>query len=256
MIRRSEAVTFGGGAGEQLAGRLDRPIGEPLAYAVFSHCFTCTKDLKSIHWIGRALAERGVAVLRFDFTGLGESRGDFSQTNLTSNVADVLAAVDFLRKEYRAPQLLIGHSLGGAAMLLAARDIPEVQCVATVSAPSTTQSLRQTLLRMNPRIESEGEGEIELGGQRFMVRRQLLDDLASYNLASVVAALPCASIVFHSPDDETLDAEHGLRNFQAAPQPKSHVALPGADHLVTRDRRDARYIAEVLAAWCRRYLTS
>lgn len=251
---RSEHLKFPGANGTMLAARMESPDTDPAAYALFAHCFTCSKDLKSAGWISRALVENGVAVLRFDFTGIGESEGDFADTDFSSNLDDLVAAADFLRREREAPRLLVGHSLGGAAVLAAAHRIPESRAVATIGAPSDTEHLRDTLIRLAPDLEARGEAEVDLGGaQRFRVRRQLLDDLSEDHLQEALANLRKPLLIFHSPVDELVGVDHARRIFLAARHPKSYLSLGMADHLLT-DQRDARYVADMLAAWARRYL--
>jgi putative redox protein len=251
-----ERLRFPGAFGSDLVGRLelpDPPGSEPAAYALFAHCFTCSKDLKSVGWISRALVERGIAVLRFDFTGIGESAGDFEDTDFSSNLDDLEAAADFLRREYQAPQILIGHSLGGAAVLAAAERVPEARAVATIAAPSETEHLRETLLRRAPELEDTDQAEIELGGRTFRIQRKLLDDLGEDHLHRAVAELGKALLVFHSPVDQVVGIEHARKIYEAAKHPKSFVSLDDADHLLL-DSRDARYAGEVLAAWASRYV--
>lgn len=251
---RREQLRFPGAQGGTLAARLESPVTEPTAYALFAHCFTCSKDLKAAGWIARALVERGIAVLRFDFTGIGESEGDFSETDFSSNLGDLVAAADFLRQHYQAPALLLGHSLGGTAVLAATERIPEVRAVATIAAPSDTEHLRDILVRISPELEARGEAEIDLGGARpFRVRKDLLEDLAEDHLRGVLHKLHRPLLLFHSPVDNTVGIEHAHRLFEAAKHPKSYVSLGMADHLLSRER-DARYVGEVLAAWAGRWL--
>ncbi len=249
----TERVTFEGASGATLAGRIERPAGEPVAWALFAHCFTCSKDLKSIRAISRALADRGFAVLRFDFTGLGESEGDFADSDFSSNVADLVAAADWLAAEHQAPQLLVGHSLGGAATVVAAGRIESAAAIATIGAPSETAHLRETLLAEAPELEDTDEAEVVLAGRSFRIQRRLLDDLAEDRVREAAGSLGRPLIVFHAPADEIVGIEHAERLFGAAAQPKSMVALDGADHLLT-DSRDSGYVAEVLAAWAGRYV--
>lgn len=252
-----ERLKFPGSQDHELAGWLETPDAAdvPLvAYALFAHCFTCSKDIKAAGRISRALAERGIAVLRFDFTGIGESEGDFAETDFSSNLDDLVAAADFLRREREAPRLLAGHSLGGAAVLAAASRIPETAAVATIAAPSDTEHLRDTLIRLSPELEAEGEAVVDLGGGRpFRIRRQLLDDLSEDHLRQALADLRKPLLLFHSPLDRIAGIEHAERLFLAAKHPKSFVSLDRADHLLS-DERDARHAGDVLAAWARRYL--
>ena len=250
-----EHVEFPGSREARLAGRIETPDGEPAAYALFAHCFTCSKDLKSAGGICRELLARGIAVLRFDFTGLGESGGDFADTNFSSNVEDLVAAAAFLRRERQAPALLVGHSLGGAAMLAAAPLIPESLAVATIGAPSATDHLRAKLsARLAAAGTEEAAFELDLGGSRpVRISRQLLEDLAGDHLRGVVPALGRPLLLFHSPLDRVVGIEHAERLFLAARHPKSFVSLGSADHLLS-DPRDAAQVGAVLAAWAARYL--
>lgn len=251
---KSERLKFPGSRGGQLAARLESPDVTPTAYAIFCHCFTCSKDLKSATWISHELVERGIAVLRFDFTGIGESEGDFAETDFSSNLDDLVAAADFLRREREAPRLLVGHSLGGTAVLAAAERIPEVLAVATIGAPSDTEHLRDTLVRIAPELEAREEAEIDLGGgQSFRIRRQLLEDLAENHMHGVLARLRRPLLLFHSPVDNVVGIEHAQRLYEAAKHPKSFVSLGMADHLL-QDERDGRHVGEVLGCWARRYL--
>ena len=250
---KSEHLRFPGAQGQELAARLDSPVTAPSAYALFAHCFTCSKDIKAAGWISRALVERGVAVLRFDFTGIGESGGDFAGTDFSSNLDDLVAAADFLRREREAPRLLVGHSLGGCAVLAAAERIPEALAIATLGAPSDTDHLRQTIVRLAPDLEARGEAEVNLGGRPFRIRKQLLDDLEEDHLRGVLERLHKALLIFHSPVDNIVGIDHARRLFEMAKHPKSFVSLDRADHLLTGER-DARHAGDVLAAWSSRYL--
>ena len=245
---------FEGAFGDRLAARVELPIGKPTACALFAHCFTCGKDLKAVVRISRALAERGIAVFRFDFTGLGESAGDFADTNFSSNLEDLVAAADLMRGEWGGAQILIGHSLGGAAVLAAARRIPEVKAVATLAAPSDTEHLRDTLVGIAPELESAGEAEINLGGRRVRVRRQLLDNLGEQSMMASIHNLGLPLLIFHSPADEVVGIDHARRIYKAAKHPKSFVSLDGADHLLLAREEDSRFVADVLAAWAGRYV--
>ena len=249
----SEHLKFTGAYGGQLAARLERPAAEPTAYALFAHCFTCSKDLKAAGRISRALAERGIAVLRFDFTGIGESEGDFAETDFSSNCADLLAAVDFLRREHEAPRLLVGHSLGGAAVLAIAGQVRVARAVATIGAPSDTEHLRDTLVRISPELAARGTAVVELGGRRFPIRQELLDDLAMDHLQGVLADLHRDLLILHSPVDNAVGIEHAARLFEMARHPKSFLSLGQADHLLS-DERDARWAGEMIAAWAGRSL--
>ena len=250
---QSRRLTFPGAGGDQLAGRLDLPEGTPRAYALFAHCFTCTKEALAAARIARSLAEQGIATLRFDFTGLGGSGGEFANTNFTSNVDDLVAAADFLRSTEMAPGLLVGHSLGGAAVIAAASQVPEVRAVVTIGAPAGTEHLRHLLASGTEQIEQDGEAEVCLAERTFVIRRQFLDDIADQPQQERLEELDRALLVMHSPADETVGIDNARVIFGAARHPKSFVAIDGADHLLTR-RADAEFAATILAAWASRYL--
>ena len=247
-------LTFRGAAGADLSARLDLPDGDqPRAYALFAHCFTCNKNYNAIAGISHALARTGIAVLRFDFTGLGESEGDFADTNFSSNVEDLVAAADFLRDEYEAPRLLIGHSLGGAAVLQGAARIPSSRAVVTLAAPSAPSYLVRSLGRATEAIEARGEAEVTIGGQTFKIKKQFLDDLEHVAMQETIRSLNRALLVLHSPADQVVDIDSAARIFQAARYPKSFISLDGADHLLS-ERGDAEYAASLIAAWVQKYL--
>ncbi len=251
----STKLEFPGASGETLAGRLDLPSGRPRAYALFAHCFTCTKDVLAASRIATALTDRGIATLRFDFTGLGDSAGEFANTDFTSNVGDLVAAADFLRSTAQAPAILIGHSLGGAAVIAAAARVPEARAVVTLGAPAGTEHVRHLLQASTEEIEREGEAEVCLADRPFRITREFLDDIADQPQQERVGSLDRALLVMHSPEDQTVGIDNARQIYDAARHPKSFVALDGADHLLTR-RRDAEFAASVLAAWSSRYLDS
>ncbi len=250
---RSERLDFPGHSGEALSGRLDLPDGEPTAYALFAHCFTCSKDVVAASRIARALTGYGVAVLRFDFTGLGGSDGDFANTNFTSNVADLVRAAEHLREHHAAPQLLVGHSLGGAAVIAAAEHVAEVRAVATIGAPADTDHVLHLLAGGREEIDRKGEAEVSLGPRRFRIRQQLLDDLVSQPQNERLRTLGAALLVLHSPQDEVVDIDNAKQIYEAARHPKSFMSLDEADHLLTKPR-DAEFAAGILATWAGRYL--
>ena len=234
-------ITFQNASGQELAGVLDLP-DNPCAFALFAHCFTCGQDVKAAARISRALQARGVAVMRFDFTGLGASEGDFADSNFTSNVTDLLAAADFLRREYQAPALLIGHSLGGAAVLAAAQGIPEARAVTTIAAPAEPSHVLRQFRKDLDAIRAHGESAVSLAGRQFTIKRQFLEDVAGQDQASRIARLGKALLVFHSPQDATVAIEQAQKIYEAARHPKSFISLDGADHLLSR-AEDAEYVA-------------
>lgn len=253
-VPNSTKLTFAGFRGAELAARLDLPSSPPRAIALFAHCFTCGKDIAAASRISAGLVGAGFGVLRFDFTGLGSSEGEFASTNFTSNVSDLVAAADMLRERYEAPRLLIGHSLGGAAVLAATRLIPEVRAVATIAAPSDPAHVAHVFTPSALRaIERDGEAEVELAGRRFRIQRQFLEDISTQRLEDAIANLGAALLVLHSPVDMLVDVDHARRIYQGAKHPKSFVALDGADHLLT-NRADSSYVAAILATWAARYL--
>ncbi len=248
-----EKFMFPGSTGVQLAARLDRPSGNIRAFALFAHCFACSKDIFAAARIAARLVEQGIAVLRFDFTGLGHSEGEFANTNFSSNVGDLVAAADHLRSIHQAPAILIGHSLGGAAVLAAAARIPEAVAVATIAAPFDPAHASHNFSESIAEIEAKGEAEVKLGGRPFVIRKQFLDDINTQNQAERIAHLRKALIVFHAPLDQFVGIENASLIFLAAKHPRSFVSLDDADHLLTR-RADARYVADVIGAWAGRYI--
>ncbi|MBK1721056.1 bifunctional alpha/beta hydrolase/OsmC family protein [Thiocystis violacea] len=248
-------LEFPNADGQTLVGLLETPPERvPVArYALFAHCFTCSKDVAAASRISRALAARGIASLRFDFTGLGNSDGDFANTNFSSNVQDLLAAARKLEQDFEAPALLIGHSLGGAAVLAAAPQLPSVEAVVTIAAPATASHVQHLLSGARGQLEDEGEAEIKIGLRRFRIKKQLLDDLARYGDADHIRHLNRALLVFHSPLDTIVDIAEAAKIYQAARHPKSFISLDNADHMLS-NREDAEYVAETLVAWASRYL--
>ncbi|MFK7791762.1 MAG: alpha/beta fold hydrolase [Devosiaceae bacterium] len=253
MPINTSRVTFKGASGADLAARFDRPAGKPRAFALFAHCFTCSKDVFAAKRIASELAAHGIATLRFDFTGLGNSQGDFASTNFSSNVADLLSAVDWMREQGEAPAILIGHSLGGAAVLSAAPDIPEVKAVATIGAPADTAHVVHNFDADIEAIERDGKAQVSLAGRTFTIEKQFLDDVASQNITARIASMKKALMVFHSPIDATVGIENAATIYNAAKHPKSFVTLDGADHLLTK-HTDAAYVAQMIASWSERYV--
>lgn len=252
-MARSSTCTFTNTREQQLSARLEHPDGPVHAAAVFAHCFTCSKDLRAARRLARALAERGIAVLSFDFTGLGSSEGDFAASTFSSDVEDLVAAAAYLADTVAAPTLLVGHSLGGAAVLTAAGRIDGIQAVATIGAPADVGHITQVFADDLDTIRARGEATVSLAGRPFTIRSEFVDDLAEHRLTERVAALDAALLFLHAPMDATVGIDNARLLFQAARHPKSFVALDGADHLLT-DEADARYAAEVIAAWAARYL--
>jgi uncharacterized OsmC-like protein/pimeloyl-ACP methyl ester carboxylesterase len=249
----TERFQFTGEGGHQLAAALDLLEREPLAYALFAHCFTCGKDVLAAKRIAVALAAKGIAVLRFDFTGLGSSEGDFANSTFSSNVADLVHAADHLRKVRKAPAILIGHSLGGAAILAAAGQIPDARAVVTIAAPSDPAHVTGLFKDRIEDIRAHGKVEVQLAGRPFHITTEFLDDIAEHGLMAHVANLHKALLIMHSPTDETVGIDNATHIFVAARHPKSFVSLAGADHLLS-GKRDAAYVADVIAAWAERYI--
>jgi putative redox protein len=250
----TETVQFKNDEGNTLAAVLDSPDDtQTRACALFAHCFTCSKDLRAVRAISKALADDGIAVLRFDFTGLGESEGDFSDSNFSSNVSDIVAAARFLTAEQGGPSILIGHSLGGAAVLRAAQQLDSVKAVATIGAPADPEHVTHLLSSTEQEIEETGEAEVTLAGRSFRFKKQFLDDLRDGSIDACVKHLNKALMIFHSPVDEIVPIENAATLYRLAQHPKSFVSLDDADHLLS-NTRDAKYVARVLAAWADRYV--
>jgi uncharacterized OsmC-like protein/alpha-beta hydrolase superfamily lysophospholipase len=249
----AEKFDFRSTEGQQLAALLDRPDGAVRAVALFAHCFTCGKDIRAARRIAEGLKVHGVAVLRFDFTGIGASEGEFANTTFSSNVDDLVAAADHLREKLAAPAILIGHSLGGAAVLAAAHRIPKARAVVTIAAPFDPRHVAGLLGDQIPAVGEKNEIEVQIAGRPFHIRRTLLDDIAQQNLAPRIADLGKALLVFHSPTDDTVGIDNASQIFTAAKHPKSFISLAGADHLLSR-RSDDAYVANVISAWADRYL--
>jgi uncharacterized OsmC-like protein/alpha/beta superfamily hydrolase len=248
----TKTIHFPGAQGQALSGRLEAPSGEARAYAIFAHCFTCSKDSRAAAYVSRALAARGIAVLRFDFTGLGQSGGDFSESSFSSNIDDIVCAARYLREHHGPPQLLIGHSLGGTAMAAAAASIPEARAIATIGSPFDPRHVEH-LIENRDALVAKDEATVNIGGRPFRIRRQFLDDLERHDPSRTIAALGKALLILHSPKDTIVSIDNAAEIFMAAKHPKSFVSLDPADHLLTKSE-DATYAAELLAAWSSRYL--
>lgn len=250
---RSERAEFVGSHGHLLAAKLDLPEEAPRAFALFAHCFTCTKDFHITSQISRGLTAHGIGVLRFDFTGLGNSEGDFANTNFSSNIADLLRAAAWLEAHHAAPALLVGHSLGGAAALATAGQLPSVKAVATIAAPSDPEHVLHHFPDLHAQLAETGEAEVLMGGHPFRIRQHFLEDVAQHKLADAIGQLHRPLMVFHSPTDATVGIEHAAQIFAAAKHPKSFISLDKADHLL-RGKEHAQFVADMLGTWVCRYL--
>ena len=250
-----QKINFVNKEGQTLSGRLELPTNQhPHNFAVFAHCFTCTKNLSAVKNISRALTSKGFGVLRFDFTGLGDSDGDFSDTNFSGNVDDLIAASDYLSSQYEPPTLLVGHSLGGAAVIFAASQLDSVKAVATIGAPSNPKHVKHLFKSNLEEINSSGVAKVNLSGRDFTIKKQFLDDLENQPLPDVAKNLRKALLVMHSPQDTTVGIENAEDIYKAAHHPKSFVSLDGADHLLM-DKKDSIYVGEVISGWVKRYIT-
>lgn len=250
----TQVVNFTNAEGHELSGRLELPAtGRPKAYALFAHCFTCGKQIKAAVHISRRLASHGIATLRFDFTGIGESEGEFAHTTFSSNIADIVAAADFMRLRWQPPRLVIGHSLGGAAVLQAARDIPEAVAVCTIAAPAQAGHVRKLIAGAENEIEQTGEATVRIDQREFRIKKEFLDDLDEHNVKQKLDELDKALLICHSPTDDTVSIDNAAELFQHARHPKSYVSLDGADHLLSK-REDGFYVADLLFTWAQRYL--
>ncbi len=250
---QSKKISFNNDDGQALSGILDLPSGEPKAFALFAHCFTCSKNLKAAGHIARAMTTAGIGVLRFDFTGLGQSEGAFEDTTFSSNVSDLLAAVAWMEANHRAPEILFGHSLGGTAVLQAAPRVPSAVAVATIGSPADPQHVTHLFRDSEDEIRENGIAEVVLGGRPFRMRQEFVDDLADHNLPTSIGKLRKALLVMHAPLDDMVEIDNASALFAAAKHPKSFVSLDKADHLLTREE-DSRYAGQVLAAWATRFL--
>ena len=253
MATITQKLEFEGSKGSKLAARLDLPAGPVRAYALFAHCFTCSKDIFAASRIAAGLAGQGFAVLRFDFTGLGASEGEFASTNFSSNIDDLVNAADYLRDNYGPAELLIGHSLGGAAVLASATRIPDARAIVTIGAPAEADHVIHNFSADVSRIDEDGEASVNLAGRQFTIRKQFLDDVRGSNIDEAVANLRRPLLVMHAPGDRTVGIANAERIFTKAKHPKSYVSLDTADHLITK-RADAIYAADIIAAWASRFI--
>lgn len=251
---RFKKVSFKNAEGQELSGRLDFPlIGKPKAFVLFAHCFTCSKNLKSVEHISQAFTQQGMAILRFDFTGLGQSKGEFADTNFSSNLSDLKEAYTFLKENYEAPQIMVGHSLGGAAVLHVSGELENVRAVATIGAPSTPDHVSHLLDNGRKELEDKGEANVNIGGRTFKMKKQFLDDLEAKNGTSAIKELNKSLLVIHSPQDTIVGINNAQEIYQEAMHPKSFVSLDGGDHLMTKEG-DARYVGSLIANWSTRYI--
>lgn len=247
-------ITFTGHAGDQLIARLDSP-DNPKTYVLFAHCFSGSKDFSPLTRIAKCLMAEGIAIFRFDFTGLGDSGGDFANTNFSSNVQDLVAAANYMRDHYKAPSILMGHSFGGTAALVAAHQIPEIKAVATIGAPYDAEHVKYQFECNIDEINSKGQAEVMLAGRKFTIKKQFLEDIANQNMSEYISNLKKALLVMHSPRDFTVNIANARDIYEKAKHPKSFISLHKADHLLMQNPDDAQYVARVLAAWASRYWT-
>lgn len=249
----SQKISFTNQVGYQLSARIDWPLSKgPYPFAVFAHVFTGNKSHRAARHISRALTLNGIAVLRFDFTGLGESEGDFADTNFTSNVEDLLSAADFLKETYAAPSIIIGHSLGGAAALFAGAKIESIKAIVTIGAPSYPEHVTHLLQESMEDIEQKGCARVSIGGRGFVIKKQFLDDLRDQNHIAIIKGLQKALLVMHSPQDRIVEIDNAAHIYKLAKHPKSFITLDGADHMLT-SKEDAFYAGQVISSWVRRY---
>ena len=251
---RFKKISFRNSRGHELSGRLDFPLtGQPKAFVLFAHCFTCSKNLKPVEHISQAFTQQGMAILRFDFTGLGQSKGDFADTNFSSNLSDLKDACNFLKDNYEAPQIMVGHSLGGAAVLHVSGELENVKAVATIGAPSTPDHVSHLLENGRKDLEEKGEADVNIRGRTFKMKKQFLDDLQAKKGISIIKKLNKALLVIHSPQDTIVGINNAQEIYQEARHPKSFVSLDGGDHLMTSEG-DARYAGSIIASWSSRYI--
>lgn len=249
-----QKVIFYNKAGQQLAGRLELPANQlPHNFVLFAHCFTCNKNLLAIRNISKSLTSSGFGVLRFDFTGLGESKGDFADTNFSGNVEDLIAAAEYLGDTYKEPSLLIGHSLGGAAAIIAAAEIPSIKAITTIAAPSNPVHVKNLLRSNIEEISLKGKAVVNIGGRDFTIKKQFLEDLETRTLVQIVKELRKPILIMHSPQDQIVAIKNAEEIYVAAHHPKSFVSLDGADHLLS-DKKDSSYAGSVISGWAKRYL--
>ena len=251
---RSEKVSFTNAEGIKLSGSIDFPVvGKPKAFVLFAHCFTCSKNLKAVDNISQAITQEDLAVLRFDFTGLGQSKGDFSDTNFSSNISDLKSAYDFLEQNYEAPQILMGHSLGGAAVLHVAASLENIRGVVTIGAPSNPIHVRHLMEEGEQEIKEKGEATVNIGGRPFKIRKQFIDDLEKNDQMEVIKNLGKALLIIHSPQDTSVGVDNAAEIYHHAMHPKSFITLDGSDHLMSNSS-DSEYVGKMVVSWAQRYI--
>ena len=251
---KTTKISFTNALGQQLSGRIEMPLHtDPKAFVLFAHCFTCNKNFSAVNNISRALTQAGLGVLRFDFTGLGESEGDFEDTNFSSNVNDLVAAANYLEAEFMAPQVLVGHSLGGAAVLQAKHHLPSVKAVVTIGAPYDPAHVTALFEKGKEAIEKEGEATVNIGGRSFKIKKQLIDDLEEQGPHKVINTLDAALLVMHSPEDTIVELDNATQIFKAAKHPRSFISLDKADHLLSK-KEDSMYVGALVSQWANKYL--
>ncbi len=251
----SKKVTFQNENGDKLSARIQLPPqGKPAIFAIFAHCFTCSKDLQAVINISRALIQHNIGVMRFDFTGLGESEGDFGDTTFSTNINDLVAASNFLKESYKAPSILIGHSLGGAAVLMAAGQIKSIEAVVTIGAPADPEHVTHLIEDQVDKIQEDGEAMVSIGGRPFPIKRQFIEDLKDRSPEHTIKSLGLPLLILHSPQDKIVGVVNARKIYDAAMHPKSFISLDGADHLLS-NKADSLYVGEVIAAWATRYVS-
>jgi esterase/lipase len=253
MKFKTEKISFVGSLGHMMDGRLELPELDTKSYAIFAHCFTCSKDIHAATRISRALTRVGVGVLRFDFTGIGNSDGDFSNTNFSTNVADLVCAYKYLVEHFAAPEILIGHSLGGAAVLSSTSSMPSIKVVAAIAAPSDVAHIEAIFGDKIHQIEKEGQAEVTLAGRSFTIKKQFINDVRSISIENKIQTLNASLLIFHSPEDKVIPVTHAYQIFQSASYPKSLICLNGASHVLDR-AEDSEYVSNIISNWCFRYL--
>ncbi len=252
---RSKELSFKTKNGENISAVLDLPIDErPSSYALFAHCFTCSKNLLTVKRISDSLTKNGIAVFRFDFTGSGQSEGDFSETNFSSNLRDLEDAAEYMNQNYEAPKILIGHSLGGAAVLHSAKNIVSSKAGVTIAAPFEPEQVTQMFQEKKDELKAEGQAKVDIGGRDFTIKQQFIEDIGGRNSVKTEKELDKALLIFHSPQDAIVNIDQAAKIYSAAYHPKSFISLDGADHLL-RKKQDALYVGEVIASWVKRYLS-